>query len=649
MAVVAGLSGQQPERRIEAIAALPYPLGADIALDGLWMSDFPSEVVLVDQAYDFERAELTSRLCYKICDRQAHISVVTFCSRTSPTLVCQETTILTDTACEVSWRASIDARDVRGAQRDRRLGTPGEPEPACDGVILLSTEGDLGRCGMALLTEVNLEAARLQSEWDRGGPLSTTYKLRLTKDRPLRCRQVVSIVPHVMHAQPDHQAVRLAANAKDQGFEKIRRDNRAAWSDVWEGRIIVESDDSRWQALSDAAYFYVNTSVHAASPASTSIYGLATWRDYHYYYGHVMWDVDAFAIPPLSVMQPEAARALLQFRTRTIEGARHNARLRGRRGLQFPWEAGPASGEEATPGNSASAMREDHINLHVARGFSFFADATGDSKFLREEAWPILDGVCDWIIDRVTRVEAGFAINDVGGAAERKSTEDNDAMTIMASIVILNRALEAAEQIGCAAPQKWRDVAQGLALPIRQDHVIAAHDNYRKTEEKGATPGPLAGIFPYWFDADPKVMLATLNFYLEQWRGYVGSPMFSALYGVWAAWAGDRALALKMVEEGFDKFQYPRFSQTLEYRLDRPGDGIASGPFLANNAAFLSGLLFGFPGIRVSSADSEHWPARPVVLPQGWQAIRCERLWIRGRPARLVARHGDDRALLEML
>ena len=28
-----------------------------------------------------------------------------------------------------------------------------------------------------------------------------------------------------------------------------------------------------------------------ASPASTSMFGLATWHDYHYYYGHVMWDI----------------------------------------------------------------------------------------------------------------------------------------------------------------------------------------------------------------------------------------------------------------------------------------------------------------------------------------------------------------------
>jgi trehalose/maltose hydrolase-like predicted phosphorylase len=645
MAIVAGLTGEHPERRIESIAAAPYPLAGDIALDGLWMSDFPTEVTLLDQAYDFETAELTSRFRYRAGEHQADVSVVTFASRTSPTLVLQETTINVGAACDVSWRASIDARDVRGRQLERRLGTPGEKEPACDGVVLWQTQGEHGRCGIALLTEVTPEAERSQSQWDRCGPLSTTYKIHLAKDRTMRCRQIVSLIPKVMHAEPDHQAVRLVADAKEKGFERLRADNRKVWNELWGSRIIIESNDGKWQALADAAFFYTMTSVHAASPASTSIYGLATWRDYHYYFGHVMWDVDAFAIPPLSVLQPDAARALLAFRSRSIEGARHNARLRARAGIQFPWEAGQSTGEEATPGGATAAMREDHINLHVARGFGWFADASGDPTFLREQTWPILCGVSDWLVDRVSKTRAGYEIKGVGGPAERKEMHDNDAMTLMAARVVLRRAQEAARQLGYDAPPTWAEVSDRLVLPVRADGAIADHDDYRKSEEKGATPGPLAGLFPYWFETDSNTEASTLRFYLDQWKGYVGSPMFSALYGVWAAWAGDRALALRMMEEGFARFQYGRFAQTLEYRLDTPkNEGVASGPFFANNAGFLTGLLFGLPGLKVSSAPPSEWPQRDIVLPQGWDAVRCERLCIRGETWSLSAPHGERRA-----
>jgi len=42
------------------------------------------------------------------------------------------------------------------------------------------------------------------------------------------------------------------------------------------------------------------------------------------------------------------------------------------------------------------------------------------------------------------------------------------------------------------------------------------------------------------------------------------------------------------------------------------------------------------------------WCKQRIVLPEGWEEIRVDRLWVRGRPASLVARHGDDRAHIEM-
>jgi hypothetical protein len=59
-------------------------------------------------------------------------------------------------------------------------------------------------------------------------------------------------------------------------------------------------------------------------------------------------------------------------------------------------------------------------------------------------------------------------------------------------------------------------------------------------------------------------------------------------------------------------------------------------------------LTYGLPGIRVAAGDPSTWPSRPVVLPAGWKAIQMERAWIRGRSARIVARHGADKASIQM-
>jgi protein-glucosylgalactosylhydroxylysine glucosidase len=64
----------------------------------------------------------------------------------------------------------------------------------------------------------------------------------------------------------------------------------------------------------------------------------------------------------------------------------------------------------------------------------------------------------------------------------------------------------------------------------------------------------LGGFFPYDHAGSDSERQRTLAFYLPMWRDYVGSPMLPALYGVWAAMAGDRDLALQLFEEGYPVF-----------------------------------------------------------------------------------------------
>ena len=93
-------------------------------------------------------------------------------------------------------------------------------------------------------------------------------------------------------------------------------------------------------------------------------------------------------------------------------------------------------------------------------------------------------------------------------------------------------------------------------------------------------------------------------------------------------------------------YDSPRFHQCLEYRRDHPDSEVPAGPFFANIGALLSSLTLGFPGLVIDGGDPNQWARRSVVLPDGWDSIEFERLWIRGRPARLVARHGAGRAEL---
>jgi hypothetical protein len=230
------------------------------------------------------------------------------------------------------------------------------------------------------------------------------------------------------------------------------------------------------------------------------------------------------------------------------------------------------------------------------------------------------------------------------GIAERQAPVDNAAFTNMAAVVILREGVRIARDLGFEPDAEWSRIAEGLEIPTR-DKAIVSHDNYRVTEEKGATPDPLMGIFPFGYRLNAEQEQATLSLYLRLAQDYIGSPMLSALYGAWAARFGDRKLALKLLDEGYGQFTIGRFSQTLEYRPDRFPEQPQAGPFFANIGGFLTALLFGFTGLRAGPNAPDDWAERPVVLPAGWTAIEIDRVWVRGQAMRFSARQGEPAKL----
>ena len=648
--LVSGFTGLDPLVEVEAGAEAPYPLAGDIGLGKVWLTSSPHQAEFVDQRYDFSNGELTTRFRFRAGSTTAHVEVLTFCSQKQPTLVLQEITVQVDTAVELSIRAMVDISRLPGRVARRTPGAPGRHTEKPDGSLAWESLGGMSRCGVAYVTEFlgDEEAEPQILNWGIESSLATQVTMHARPGKHYRLRQITSIVPSKLHKDPDREAARLACRGAADGFDALRDENRVEWNELWKGRVLIDADDQRWQQLADAAFFYLNSSVHPSAPASTSIYGLAKWHDYHYYYGHVMWDIESFSVPALLLAQPDAARTLLEYRVETIPAARRNAKLFGRRGLQFPWESGPLDGEESSPGVGHASWYEDHVSLDIAWAFAQYAHVTGDERFLRDQAAPVLVGVADWIASRVARRGGRFEIRQTMGIAERKEPADNDAFTIMSAKQVLREAITCAERLGVAVPQAWRDVLAGLEPPRHtRTGVILSHDGFHPNEEKGSTPGPLAGLYPLWYDIEPDVAKGTLDYYLALADGYVGSPMLSALYGVWAAWAGDRRLAARLYEQGYAELIGDRFLQTLEQSPTRYPEKPPSGPFFANLSGFLMGLMYGLPGIRLGPGDPESWPSRPVILPQGWRSIEIERAWVRMQPARIIARHGAERAILD--
>jgi trehalose/maltose hydrolase-like predicted phosphorylase len=325
-----------------------------------------------------------------------------------------------------------------------------------------------------------------------------------------------------------------------------------------------------------------------------------------------------------------------------------NAAMQGRRGAQFPWESSLRAGDEASPREGAAAAHEEHVSMDVAFAFSQFLHATHDWRWGREHAWPVLSEVAEWVVSRGVETARGFEIREVNGIAELERTVDNNAFVNMTASVALREAAALAENLGRTADPSWERIARSVFLPIDQHGVIRNHDGYRSTEDKGSTPEAAAGLFPLTYDCPPEVERATFDFYLGLADDYVGSPMLSALLGVYAARLGDRERSLELFERGYADFVVQPFSITTEYARDVFPQQPVAGPFYANLGGFLTSCLYGLAGLRIADGEPETWCARPITMPAGWEGIEVDRIWTRGKEAKLTARNGAAHAALEV-
>lgn len=310
IAILNGTNGIHPAEQVACSPYAPYPLTGDIKVAEVWLSHAMECVHPREQRYDFSCGELTSHFTYRMAGVTVHAETVTFCSRTMPTLALQEVRITVDAECRLTLQAGIDPDGIPGTYQRRLTRTPNTDKDVVDGALAWEFLGGLSTCGMAYCTTFTGTDAveRTVDEWKSDSPLATRYQFDAHPGQQYRLRQITSMVPSELHHTPIEQAMRLAYMGQERGFDGVRADNHVAWDDLWRGRIHLIGAGERWQALADAAYFYLHTSAHPSSPSSTSPYGLAQWDNYDYYLGHVMWDLEVFCLPALMLSAPETAR-----------------------------------------------------------------------------------------------------------------------------------------------------------------------------------------------------------------------------------------------------------------------------------------------------------------------------------------------------
>ena len=357
-----------------------------------------------------------------------------------------------------------------------------------------------------------------------------------------------------------------------------------------------------------------------------------------YYYGHSFWDTESWSLLPVMLAAPSTARSLLEFRVRGLKNAKRLADLYGYRGTQFPWEASPIDGADVTPTFAGTGWEEQHVTPDVALGFWEYQMATGDEDFLRQGTWPVLEAVAEWIESRGVFTPRGFDIRNIKGPDEGVQDVSNNSYMNVICRMVLEAAVRCAALAGAKPPDSWAKIARALVIPIDAAcNIILPYDH--PPQGRQYSLGSMAMLTVH----DPPLsqeLLKNTYEYESKERGPnpqgIGFSMDAE--AATAALFGDRGEAAKLYRQSWQKAWVEPYGMIKE----APSEDYAC--FLTNFGSLLQTAMLGFTGIRVTHPG---WAKYPATLPEGWDRIEIERVWVRGEAKRLVAVNGSLAQLRE--
>ena len=463
------------------------------------------------------------------------------------------------------------------------------------------------------------------------------------------------------------------AAAKSLGWAGILDQHEASWAQRWRDSDIVVGGDPEAQHALRFALYHLNGAANPQDDAVSIAARALTGADYH---GHVFWDTEIFLLPFYTLTWPEAARALLIYRHRTLDGARAKAQGMRCRGAMYAWESAD-TGAETCPEHAIGPDRrivdilcgtqELHISGDVAYAVWHYWKATADEAFLRDAGAEILlETARFWASRAQIEADGRHHIRGVIGPDEYHETIDDNAFTNVMARWNIRRGLDAAALLQQRWPEVWTslscairlddaelcqwtavaetmatglssesglfeqfagfftlesiDLAQYTGRSVPMDVVLGRERTQTAQIIKQADVVALLVLLPEEFPEGA----AAKNFAYYEPRCSHGSSLSAALHGVAAARLGQSEVAM-----GF-------FRQTAATDLADTHAAIDGGVHIAALGGMWMMAVLGFAGLTV---DGSGLGLRPQ-LPGGWCSLAFSVQW-QGRHVSVSIDHAE--------
>ena len=462
-------------------------------------------------------------------------------------------------------------------------------------------------------------------------------------------------------------AVDALARSRAIGWRGVLEAHEAAWQERWRASdIVIEGADTELQRALRFAVYHLTS---AANPHDETVSVGARGLTGDAYFGHVFWDTEIYLLPFYTAVWPEAARAMLMYRYRTLPAARAKAAATGYKGAQYAWESAD-TGEETTPESVVgpngdmieilTGRMEQHISADIAYAAWQYWRATGDDAFFLDAGADIvLETARFWASRAVPEADGKRHIRHVIGPDEYHEDVDDNAFTNVMARWNIARGLETIEVLRSRWPARatalcdrlglgeteladWHDavarIVTGLdtatgvyeqfagfhklepldlslyadrKVPI--DVVIGRERTMRSQVVKQADVVALIALLPEEFPGAS----AMANFRYYEPRCAHGSSLSAGMHALVAARLGESEMAL----------QYLRKAAEADLELD---PNSAGGIRIAGLGGVWQAVVLGFAGLYFEGDTLSLDPR----LPPAWRGMSFAVQW-RGRQVKV--------------
>ncbi|WSQ85151.1 discoidin domain-containing protein [Streptomyces sp. NBC_01212] len=453
---------------------------------------------------------------------------------------------------------------------------------------------------------------------------------RVRSGRAYTFEKYVGVDTSLTSRDPRASATGAAERAARRGWNGVLASNAAAWRRAWASDVRV-SGSPDLQAWLRAAQYGLLANTRPGSSDSIAPAGLTSDN----YAGMVFWDAETWMYPGLLATRPELARSVVEYRYRTRDAARANARKLGHDGLFYPWTSASRGrlDSECQSWEPPHCLTQNHLQGDIALAVWQYYLATGDRAWLAGRGWPLLKGIADFWQSRATaNADGSWSVENVAGPDEYSNGVTDGVFTNAVAATALRNATRAAGLLGHPAPAGWTRVADGLRIPYDAERKIyLQYAGYNGSTIKQADTVLL--IHPLEWPMEEGAAAATLDHYAAR-TDPDGPAMTDSVHAVDAAAIGEPGCAtytyLRRAVRPFVRGPYHLFSEARGEKsgAEDPLSGFPAEDFLTGKGGFLQVFTHGLTGLRLREDGVRLDPLLPPQLREG---VELTGLRYRGR------------------